>query len=117
MNNIIKEFEEEQIKNKFPLFRSGDFLKMKIWIKDGSKKRLQTFEGTVISIKKRGLNSTFTIRKISYNEGIERVFFVHSPLIQNIEIIRYGLVRKSKLYYLRKKFGKSARIKERINIK
>lgn len=117
MKNIIEEFEKEKLRKDIPLFRSGDFLKIKIWVLEGSKKRLQTFKGIVISIKKKGLNSSFTVRKISYNEGIERVFFVHSPSIYEIEIIRNNSVRKAKLYFLRKRFGKSVKIKERINFK
>lgn len=115
MNCIIKLIEQEQIKINIPFFRSGDTVEVKIWIIEGNKKRLQAFEGTVIAIRRRGLHSTFTIRKISHGEGVERVFHIHSPIIDNILVKRHGIVRKSKLYYLRKLTGKAARIKERLN--
>lgn len=113
MKNIIYQIEKSQIKN-LPIFRSGDSIEVKIWVVEGNKKRLQSFEGLVIAVKKRGLNSSFTVRKNSGSENVERVFQTHSPIISNIFVKRYGYVRKSKLYYLRKKIGKAARIKERI---
>lgn len=116
MNNIIKDIESEQIKKDIPLFYTGDTLELKIWVLEGAKKRLQSFEGVVISIKNRGLNSSFTLRKISYNnEGVERIFLLNSPVIQNINVKKRGDVRRSKLYHLRNRFGKSARIKEKLN--
>lgn len=118
MNSIISEIESEQIKKNIPKFNTGDTLELKIWVLEGSKKRLQSFEGIVISIKNRGLNSSFILRKISYNnEGVERNFLLNSPSIQNINIKKRGDVRKSKLYYLRNRFGKSARIKEKLKIR
>ncbi|MFT8229566.1 MAG: 50S ribosomal protein L19 [Enterobacterales bacterium] len=115
MNKLILELEKEQINYNIPIFYSGDMLSIKTWVIEGTKKRLQSFDGIVISIKNRGINSSFTLRKISYNnEGVERVFQTHSPIINNITIKRRGLVRQSKLYYIRKLTGKSSRIKERI---
>lgn len=113
MNNIIQEIEKQQLKKDIPNFRPGDTVEVKVWVIEGSKKRLQSFEGIVISIKNRSLNSSFTVRKISNGEGIERVFQTHSHSIDSIIIKREGKVRKAKLYYLRTRTGKSARIKER----
>ncbi|CAL4322739.1 50S ribosomal protein L19 [Buchnera aphidicola (Chaitophorus populicola)] len=114
MNNILNIIEKRQIKKNIPKFRSGDTVEVQVWVMEGVKKRLQSFEGIVISKKNRFLQSSFCVRKISNGEGIERVFQTHSKNIENIFIKRKGFVRKSKLYYLRKKFGKSARIKEKI---
>ncbi|NEK83685.1 MAG: 50S ribosomal protein L19, partial [Pantoea ananatis] len=90
-------------------------VEVKVWVVEGSKKRLQAFEGVVIAIRNRGLHSAFTVRKISNGEGVERVFQTHSPVIDSIAVKRRGAVRKAKLYYLRERTGKSARIKERLN--
>ncbi|CAL4322497.1 50S ribosomal protein L19 [Buchnera aphidicola (Chaitophorus sp. 3695)] len=114
MNNILNIIEKRQIKKDIPKFRSGDTIEVQVWVIEGTKKRLQSFEGIVISIKNRFLQSSFCVRKISNGEGVERVFQTHSKNIEKIFIKRKGFVRKSKLYYLRKKFGKSARIKEKI---
>lgn len=113
--NIIQEIEKEQLKKNIPLFRSGDTVEVKVWVIEGTKKRLQSFEGIVIAIKNSCLNSSFTVRKISNGEGVERVFQTHSYSIDEIIVKRKGLVRKAKLYYLRTRTGKSARIKERLN--
>lgn len=115
MSNIIKKIEQEQIKQNIPSFRPGDSVEVKVWIVEGSKKRLQAFEGVIIAIRNRGLHSAFTVRKISNGEGIEREFQTHSPVIESITVKRRGAVRQAKLYYLRKRIGKSARIKERLN--
>ncbi|ASV34267.1 50S ribosomal protein L19 [Candidatus Williamhamiltonella defendens] len=115
MSDIIKQIEEEQMKKDVPAFRPGDTLEVKVWVIEGTKKRLQAFEGLVIAIRKRGLNSAFTVRKISNGEGVERVFQTHSPIIDSITVKRRGAVRKAKLYYLRELTGKAARIKERLN--
>lgn len=115
MTNIIHTIEKEQLKKNIPTFRSGDTLEVKVWVIEGSKKRLQSFEGIVIAIKNRHLNSSFTVRKISNGEGIERVFQTHSHSIDEILVKRKGLVRKAKLYYLRSRTGKAARIRERLN--
>ncbi|VFP79458.1 50S ribosomal protein L19 [Candidatus Erwinia haradaeae] len=114
MNNVIKQIEAEQLKQNIPTFRSGDSLEVIVWVLEGIKKRLQTFDGIVIAVRKRGLNSAFTVRKISNGEGLERVFQTHSPIIHSITIKRRGAVRKAKLYYLRERSGKTARIKERL---
>lgn len=114
---ILKNMEQKEIdKIKIPLciFRAGDTIEIKIWVAEGIKKRLQVFEGIVIAIRNRGLNSSFTVRKFSNGEGIERIFQRYSPIINSIIITRYGAVRKAKLYYLRHRTGKNARIKERI---
>ncbi|AHG59992.1 50S ribosomal protein L19 [Buchnera aphidicola] len=115
MPNIIQEIEKKQLKKNIPIFRPGDTAEVKVWVVEGSKKRLQSFEGIVIAIKNRCLNSSFTVRKISNGEGVERVFQTHSRGIEEIIIKRKGLVRKAKLYYLRTRTGKAARIKEKIN--
>ena len=112
--NIIKTIEKEQMTKNIPSFRPGDTLEMQVWVVEGTKKRIQSFEGVVIAIRNRHLHSAVTIRKISNGEGIERVFQIYSPIIDNILVKRRGAVRKAKLYYLRNRKGKSARIKEKI---
>ena len=114
MSNIIKQIEQEQLKSNLPSFRPGDTLEVKVWVVEGSKKRLQAFEGVVIAIRNRGLHSAFTLRKISNGVGVERVVQTHSPVIDSIVVKRKGDVRKAKLYYLRERSGKSARIRERL---
>lgn len=114
MSNIIKQLEQEQMKQDVPSFRPGDTVEVKVWVVEGSKKRLQAFEGVVIAIRNRGLHSAFTVRKISNGEGVERVFQTHSPVVDSISVKRRGAVRKAKLYYLRERTGKAARIKERL---
>jgi len=115
--NVLEQFEKEQIasltENKeIPEFRPGDSLKIMVQVVEGSRKREQAFEGVCIARKNAGLNSSFTVRKISFGEGVERVFPLYSPKI-SIEVIRRGAVRRSKLYYLRERRGKSARIAEK----
>ncbi|WWO98003.1 MAG: 50S ribosomal protein L19 [Candidatus Dasytiphilus stammeri] len=112
--NIIKKIEQEQMKNNIPNLRPGDSVEIKVWVVEGAKKRLQNFEGILIGVRHRGLNSAFTVRKISHGEGVERVFQTHSPVIDSVIIKRRGAVRKAKLYYLRERAGKAARIKERL---
>ena len=114
MSNIIQEIEKKYIKKNIPQFRSGDTIELKIKVQEGSRSRIQTFIGVVIARKNRYLNSSFTVRKISHGEGVERVFPLHSKIIQSIIILRRGDVRKSKIYYLKKLSGKSARIKQLI---
>ncbi|RKZ41055.1 MAG: 50S ribosomal protein L19 [Gammaproteobacteria bacterium] len=115
MTNIIAELEQEQMtKMQIPPFRAGDTIVVQIKIKEGERSRLQAFEGLVIAKRNRGLNSAFTVRKISHGEGVERVFQTHSPLIDGIKVKRYGDVRQAKLYYMRDRRGKAARIKEKI---
>lgn len=111
--NIIDEINKEQIK-EIPEFSPGDDIVVQVRVKEGERERLQAFEGVVIALKNRGVNSSFTVRKISHGEGVERVFQTHSPLIASIELIRRGRVRRSKLYYLRELSGKAARIKEKL---
>ena len=114
MTNIIQELEQAQLRNDLPEFGPGDTVRVQVRVKEGDRERLQAFEGVVIAKRNRGLNSSFTVRKISYGEGVERVFQVHSPLVASIEVRRRGDVRRAKLYYLRSRTGKSARIKQKI---
>ena len=110
----IKKIEEEQLKDH-PEFRTGDTVVVKVKVTEGQRTRLQAFEGLVISKKNRGINSSFIVRKISNGVGVERTFQTHSTLIDSITVKRKGLVRQSKLYYIRERSGKSARIKEKIS--
>ncbi|MBO8086345.1 MAG: 50S ribosomal protein L19 [Marichromatium sp.] len=114
MSNIIQQLENEQITREVPDFAPGDTVVVQVRVKEGSRERLQAFEGVVIAIRNRGLNSAFTVRKISHGEGVERVFQTHSPTIAGIEVKRKGDVRRAKLYYLRERSGKAARIKEKV---
>ncbi|MFT3741169.1 MAG: 50S ribosomal protein L19 [Gammaproteobacteria bacterium] len=115
MSNIIADWENAQITNKqIPRFTPGDTVVVQVKVKEGERERLQAFEGVVIAIRNRGLNSAFTVRKISHGEGVERVFQTYSPLINSIQVKRRGAVRRAKLYYLRELEGKKARIKEDI---
>ena len=117
MSKIIQEIETAQLKKDIPNFKIGDTVTVQIKVKEANKERLQTFEGVVIAKRNRGLNSSFTVRKISHGEGVERVFQTHSPIIANIKIKRRGDVRRAKLYHLRQLSGKAARIKEKITSK
>jgi large subunit ribosomal protein L19 len=114
MSNIIEQLEQEQLKRDIPDFGPGDTVIVQVKVKEGNRERLQAFEGVVIAKRNRGLNSAFTVRKISHGEGVERVFQTHSPAIAAIELKRRGDVRRAKLYYLRERSGKSARIKEKL---
>lgn len=115
MHHIIQQLEKEQINNKkIPKFSAGDTVVVKVKIKEGERERLQTYEGIVIAKKNRGLNSSFTVRKISHDEGVERVFQTYSPQIDSITLKRSGDVRKAKLYHLRELSGRKARIREKI---
>lgn len=114
MSNIISELEAEQIKSDPPEFSAGDIIVVQVRVKEGERERLQAFEGVVIAKRNRGLNSAFTVRKISHGEGVERVFQTHSPLIASVQVKRRGDVRRAKLYYLRGRTGKAARIKEKL---
>ncbi|MGH6915914.1 MAG: 50S ribosomal protein L19 [Geminicoccales bacterium] len=116
--NLIQELEREQITQltdgrSIPDFQPGDTLKVNVKVVEGSRERVQTFEGVCIARKNRGINSAFTVRKISYGEGVERIFPLYSPQIASIEVVRRGRVRRAKLYYLRGRTGKAARIAER----
>jgi large subunit ribosomal protein L19 len=114
MSNIIEQLEQELMKKDIPDFSPGDTVVVQVKVKEGNRERLQAFEGVVIARRNRGLNSAFTVRKISHGEGVERVFQTHSPSIAGIELKRRGDVRRAKLYYLRERSGKSARIKEKL---
>ncbi|HET7921316.1 MAG TPA: 50S ribosomal protein L19 [Gammaproteobacteria bacterium] len=113
MNKIIKQIEDEQMKD-IPAFAPGDTVVVQVKVKDGERERLQAFEGLVIAKSNRGLNSSFTVRKVSHGEGVERTFQSHSPAIGGIEVKRRGDVRRAKLYYLRDLSGKAARIREKV---
>jgi len=114
VSNLIKQIEEEQMGREVPPFAPGDTIEVKVRVKEGERERLQAFAGVVIAKRNRGLNSAFTVRKISYGEGVERVFQTYSPNVQDITVIRRGDVRRAKLYYLRNLRGKAARIKEKL---
>ncbi len=114
MSNIIDVLEAEQLKKDIPEFGPGDTVVVQVKVKEGERERLQAFEGVVIAKRNRGLNSAFTVRKISYGEGVERVFQTHSPMIGDITVKRRGDVRRAKLYYLRELTGRAARIKEKL---
>jgi large subunit ribosomal protein L19 len=117
MSNIIAEIEKEQMNKTIPQFNPGDTIVVQVKVKEGNRERLQAFEGLVIAKRNRGLNSAFTVRKISHGEGVERVFQTYSPLIDSIKVKRRGDVRRAKLYYMRMRRGKAARIKEKIVVK
>jgi len=112
MSNLLQEFEAEQSQRKLPQFSQGDTVVVNVKVKEGNRERVQAYEGVVIAIKSRGLNSAFTVRKISHGFGVERVFQTHSPMIDSVDVKRRGKVRAGKLYYLRGLEGKKARIKE-----
>ncbi|HER34516.1 MAG TPA: 50S ribosomal protein L19 [Halothiobacillaceae bacterium] len=114
MNEIIKQIEAEQMTREVPAFGPGDTVSVDVRVKEGDRERLQAFEGVVIAMRNRGLNSAFTLRKFSYGEGLERVFQTYSPQIATITVKRRGDVRRAKLYYLRGRTGKAARIRERL---
>lgn len=115
MNNIIREIEKEQIKQDITEFGAGDTVRVYARIVEGTRERVQMFEGTVLKRQNGGSRETFTVRRISYGVGVERTWPVHSPRIEKIEVVRYGIVRRAKLNYLRSRIGKSAKIKENIN--
>ena len=114
MSNIIEQLDAEQMSRKIPEFAPGDTVTVQVKVKEGQRERLQGFEGVVIAKKNRGVNSSFTVRKISYGEGVERVFQTYSPLIADIKVKRKGVVRRAKLYYMRELRGKAARIRVKI---
>ena len=111
--DYIKQIEAEQLKSDVPAFRVGDNLKVHYRIKEGSRERIQMFEGTVIKRQNGGVNETFTVRRLSYGVGVERTFLLHSPRVEKIEVTRRGKVRRAKLYYLRDRQGKAAKVKEK----
>jgi large subunit ribosomal protein L19 len=114
MSKIIDAIEQEQMDKEIPEFSPGDTVVVQVKVKEGTRERLQAFEGVVIAKRSRGLNSSFTVRKISHGEGVERVFQTYSPVVNSLQVKRRGDVRRAKLYYLRGRTGKAARIKEKI---
>lgn len=114
-NKIIQELENEQMKQDVPKFSVGDTVVVSVKVTEGDRTRLQAYEGVVIGKRNRGLNSAFTVRKISSGVGVERTFQTHSPLVDSIAVKRRGAVRRAKLYYLRERTGKAARIREKLN--
>jgi large subunit ribosomal protein L19 len=114
MTNIIDQIDAEQMNKNIPEFAPGDTVIVQVKVKEGTRERLQGFEGVVIAKRNRGLNSAFTVRKISHNVGVERVFQMYSPIIESITVKRRGDVRRAKLYYLRNLTGRAARIKEKL---
>jgi len=115
--DIIKALEQEQLRTDLPVVSIGDHVKVHLKIKEGNRERIQIFEGTVIAKKGSGLKETFTVRRVSYGVGVERILPVHSPNIAKIEIVRKGKIRRAKLYFLRDRVGKAAKIKEKLQIK
>jgi large subunit ribosomal protein L19 len=114
-NKIIQQIEQAQLKQDVPDFHPGDTVVVQVKVKEGTRERLQAFEGVVIGIRNRGINSAFTVRKVSHGVGVERTFQTHSPLIDSVAVKRRGDVRQAKLYYLRERSGRAARIKEKLN--
>jgi len=114
MSNIIDQIDEEQMERKLADFSPGDTIVVSVKVKEGTRERLQAFEGVCIGKRNRGLNSAFTVRKLSHGEGVERTFQTYSPLIESVKVKRRGKVRQAKLYYLRGREGKAARIKEKL---
>ena len=112
--DIIKSIEHEQLKNKIPELKIGNTVRVHVKIKEGNKERIQVFEGIIIKKQGGGVNETFTVRKISYGVGVEKTFLVHSPLVEKVEVVRVGKVRRAKLYYLRDRVGKASKPKEKI---
>ena len=111
--NIISVLEQEQLRDDIPAFRPGDTVKVHVKVVEGNRERVQVFEGVVIGRQNGGVRETFTVRRVSYGVGVERTFLVHSPRLAKIEVVRHGVVRRAKLYYLRNLTGKAARIKEK----
>lgn len=112
--DIIKSVEHEQLKNKVPDIKIGDTVRVHQRIKEGNRQRIQVFEGIVIKKQNGGLNETFTVRRVAYGVGVEKTFLMHSPLVEKVEVVRVGKVRRAKLYYLRDRVGKAAKTKENI---
>jgi large subunit ribosomal protein L19 len=112
MNELIRAIEAEQLRTDLPNFRVGDTVKVHVKIKEGNRERVQVFEGTVLKKQNGGLRETFTVRRVAYNVGVERTFPMHAPIIEKVEIVRKGKVRRAKLFYLRSRVGKAAKVKE-----
>ena len=114
MSRVVREIEAEQLRDAVPEFSVGDTVVVRVKVREGTRERLQSFEGVVIARRNRGLNSSFTVRKISHGEGVERVFQTHSPQIEDVKVKRRGAVRRAKLYYLRGRSGNAAKIREKV---
>ncbi|MCL2015292.1 MAG: 50S ribosomal protein L19 [Defluviitaleaceae bacterium] len=114
MNLIIKELEQEQMKKELPVFKVGDTVRVHGKIVEGTKERIQVFEGIVIKRQNAGVRETFTVRRLSYGVGVEKTWPLHSPRVENVEVVRRGVVRRAKLFYLRNRIGKAAKVKEEI---
>ena len=114
MSQVISAIEAEQLRDAVPEFSVGDTVVVRVKVREGTRERLQSFEGVVIARRNRGLNSSFTVRKISHGEGVERVFQTHSPQIEDMKVKRRGAVRRAKLYYLRGRSGNAAKIREKV---
>lgn len=112
--DIIKSIEHEQMKNKIPVLNVGDTVKIHVRVKEGNRERIQVFEGIIIKVQGRGVNQTFTVRRISYGVGVEKTFLVHSPAVEKVEVVRVGKVRRARLFYLRDRVGKAAKTKEKV---
>ena len=112
--DLIKELNKETLQNEVPSVQIGDTVRVHVKVKEGSRERIQVFEGTVIAKKHGGIEETITVRRLSYGVGVEKVFPVHSPSIDHIEVVRSGKVRRAKLYYLRERVGRSAKLKEKL---
>ncbi len=112
--DALKLIAQDSLKSDAPVIEIGDTVKVHVKIREGDKERIQLFEGTVIACKGSGISATFTVRRVSYGVGVERVFPVHSPNVAKVEVVRHGRVRRSKLYYLRDRVGKAAKVKEQI---
>ena len=112
--DLVKALSSQYMKEELPEMRVGDTVRVHVRIKEGSRERIQVFEGTIIARKHGGIGETITVRRISYGVGCEKVFLLHSPVIEKVETVRHGKVRRAKLYYLRNRVGKAAKVKERI---
>lgn len=115
MLDIIKSIEQEQIKKDLPKFNVGDTIRVNVRIKENNKERIQAFEGTVIKKQNGGIRETFTVRRVAYGTGVERTFPINSPMVEEVKVVRKGKVRRAKLYYLRDRVGKAAKVKESRN--
>lgn len=113
--NALKLISQNSVKSELPKFNIGDTVKVSVNIREGERERIQVFEGTVIAQNGSGISETFTVRRVSYGVGVERIFPLHSPNVKNVEVVRKGKVRRSKLYYLRDRVGKAAKVKEKTN--
>ena len=112
--DIIKSIEHEQMKNKIPELRVGNTVKVHVRVKEGNRERIQVFEGTIIKVQGGGVNQTFTVRRIASGVGVEKTFLVHSPAVEKVEVTRVGKARRAKLFYLRDRVGKKAKVKELV---